>query len=222
METVGEGASAFQGVLDTATGKKQGYTQLIRGPDKDTWTTAFSNDIGRLAQGVGNRVKGTNTIFFVHHSKVPEGKQVTYGRIVVSIRPNKDETHQVRITVGGDNLSYDGPTAIQCARLITTNILLNSVVCTILALFMCTDIHNFYYNTPIVDLDYMKLPLSMFPQEIIEQQNLKDRLAVNGYVYMKIITGMPGLKQAEQIASDRLTKNLARNEYAPVPHTPYL
>ena len=44
-------------------GKTQGYTQLIYKPDKCTWTTAFSNDIRRLAQGVGNRVKGTINIF---------------------------------------------------------------------------------------------------------------------------------------------------------------
>ena len=111
MEIIGEGSVAFQEVLDPATGKTQGYMQLIRGPNKGTWTTAFSNEIGRLSQGVGNRIKDTNTIFFIHHSEVPEGKRVTYGRIVVSIRPNKAETHRVWITVGGDKLSYDGRTA---------------------------------------------------------------------------------------------------------------
>ena len=60
------------------------------------------------------------------------------------IRPNKVETHWVRITVGGDKISYDGPTATQCASLITTKILLNRVVSTILDLFMCADIHDFY------------------------------------------------------------------------------
>ena len=166
---MGKGAVAFQGVLDSATGKTQRYTQLIRRPGKGTWTTDFSNDIGRLAQGEGNRVKGKNTIFFIHHSEVPEGKAVTYGRIFVSIRSNKAETYWVHITVGGDKLSYEGPTATQCASLITTKILLNSVVSTILALFRCVDIHDFYYNTPMVDFEYMKLPLSMFPQDIIDQ-----------------------------------------------------
>ena len=196
METIGEGAVAFQGVLDPVTGKIQGYTQLIRGPNKDTWTTDFSKNIGRLEQGLRNRVKVTNTIFFVHHSEVPAGKRVTYGRIIVSISPNKAETHRVRITVEGDKLSYDGPTATQCARLITTKILLDGVVSTILALFMCADIHDFYYNTPMVDFEYTKLPLSMFPQEIVEKYNLKDCVATDGYVYMDIIKGMPGLKQS--------------------------
>ena len=68
----------------------------------------------------------------------------------------------------------------------------------------------------------MKLPLSMFPQEIIEQYNLKDPIAADGYVYMEIRKGMPGLKQAGRLASDRLTNNLASNGYSPVPHTPSL
>ena len=93
VETVGEGAVAFQGVLELATGKTQGYKQVIRGPDKGTWTISFSNESVRLGQGVGKRIKGTNTIFFIYHSGVLSGKRVTYGRIDVSIRPNKTETH---------------------------------------------------------------------------------------------------------------------------------
>ena len=87
----------------------------------------------------------------------------------MSISPNKAETHRVCITNGGDKLSYEGPTATKCASLIITKILLNSVVSTILEIFMCADIHDFYYNTPTVDFEYMKLPLSMFPQEIIQE-----------------------------------------------------
>ena len=65
----------------------------------------------------------------------------------------------------------------------------------------------------------MKLPLSMFPQEIIYQYNLKDLVVADGYVYTEIRKGIPGLKQAGRQASYRLTKNLARNGYDPVPHT---
>ena len=84
--------------------------------------------------------------------------------------------------MGGDKLSHYGPTATQCARLITTKILLKSVVSTTPALFMYTDIHDFYYNTPMVDFEYMKLPLRISPQEIIDQYNLKNLVAADGYV----------------------------------------
>ena len=59
-----------------------------------------------------------------------------HGRVVVSISTNKTETHQVRITVGGDNISYEVPTATQCTILITTKILLNHVVSTIFHMFI--------------------------------------------------------------------------------------
>ena len=65
----------------------------------------------------------------------------------------------------------------------------------------------------------MKLPLCMFPQEIIEKYNLKDLVAADGNVYTEIRKGIPVLNQARILARDWLTKNLARNEYAPVPHT---
>ena len=39
---------------------------------------------------------------------------------------------------------------------------------------------------------------------------------------MEIRRGVPGIKQAGRLSSDRMTKNLSRNGYSPVPHTPYL
>ena len=150
MEAVGEGAITFQGVIDPATGKTQGYMQLIFVPDKGTLTMDLSNNIGRLAQGIGNRIKGTNNIFFIHRSAVPADKRVPYGQIVVSIRPNKSKTYRVRINISGSRLLYEGPTATKCASLTTTNIILNSVVSTLMEMFMCADIHDFYYNTPMV------------------------------------------------------------------------
>ena len=64
----------------------------------------------------------------------------------------------------------------------------------------------------------MKLHLRIPPQEIVQQYNLQDLFAANVYVYKGIL----GLKQASRLASNRLTKNLTRNGYAPVKHIPYL
>ena len=74
----------------------------------------------------------------------------------------------------------------------------------------------------MVDFEYMKLPLSMSPQEILYQYNLKDLVSADGYIYMEIRKGTPDIKQAGRLSSNRLTKNLDRNGYAPVPHTPSL
>ena len=52
----------------------------------------MSNEIGRLAQG-NSRVQGTNTIFFITYENIPinRRKDITYARIVVDHRPQKQE-----------------------------------------------------------------------------------------------------------------------------------
>ena len=67
----------------------------------------------------------------------------------------------------------------------------------------------------------MKMQLKMIPQEFIHQYNLQG-LQENGWVYMKILKGMPGLKQAVRLANERLVHHLAPYGYAPVQHTPSL
>ena len=50
---------------------------------------------------------------------------------------------------------------------------------------MCTDIANFYLNNPMDIYEYMKLPLDIIPEEIIQKYNLRN-LAHIGFVYMEI------------------------------------
>ena len=62
------------------------YRHLIKSPThKDTWTRSFANELGRLAQGVAQREKGTNTTLFRSYAQISTDrrKDVTYGRIVV-------------------------------------------------------------------------------------------------------------------------------------------
>ena len=83
----------------------QEYKQLRRGPEADTWFMIFYNELGRLSQGLEMRMsKDNDTISFITRGKVPNGKMVTYGRIVEENRSYKAETHIVCITVGGDRL----------------------------------------------------------------------------------------------------------------------
>ncbi len=57
------------------------------------WMNA--NKFGQLAQGVGGRIKGTDTIFFIHKHQVPEDrwKDVTYAKFIWEFKPNKAEVH---------------------------------------------------------------------------------------------------------------------------------
>ena len=63
----------------------------------------------------------------------------------------------------------------------------------------------------------MKMKLKIIPQEIIDQYQLQD-LEENGWVYMKILKGMPGLKQAARLENERLVYHLAPYGYAQVQH----
>jgi hypothetical protein len=71
-------------VIHETTGQAMNYRVLSTGPDSTLWLRSTANDLGRLAQGVGQqrptdeRVAGTNTIFFIHKCDVPSGRKVTY------------------------------------------------------------------------------------------------------------------------------------------------
>ena len=67
---------------------------------------------------------GNSTIFFIHPSEIPSHKKVAYGRLVVDIRPLKEEKYRVRITVGGDKLNFCGDASSVAASLAKVKLLL--------------------------------------------------------------------------------------------------
>ena len=136
---------------------------------------------------------GNSTIFFIHPSEIPTHKKITYGRLVADIRPLKEEQFRVRITVGGDKLDFFGDASSVAASLATVKLLLNSVISTKGAVFSTADIKDFFYASFLPDPEYMKMQLKIIPQEIISQYNLLE-LAKDGWVYIKIIKSMSGLK----------------------------
>jgi hypothetical protein len=67
-------------VINEDTGTSLEYRHLINDTSTFTiWNEAAANEFGRLAQGVGNRIDGSNTIFFIPRQAVPKEKIVTYG-----------------------------------------------------------------------------------------------------------------------------------------------
>jgi hypothetical protein len=67
----------------------------------------------------------------------------------------------------------------------------------------------------------MKMPLSLFPQDIINYYGVLDKV-LHGYVYIVICKGMYGLPQAGIFANKLLKKHLAKHGYFEQPHTPGL
>ena len=59
-------------VKDAETGKVLNYRHLMQSPKhNETRNKSFANKFGRLANGVGGRIKGTNMIKFIHKRDVP-------------------------------------------------------------------------------------------------------------------------------------------------------
>ena len=95
-------------VIFPETGKSQEYIHLMKGPDKPKFTRAVANNIGRILQGI-RCIKVTYTCYFIHRHKVTQYSKVTYSRIVCDIMPHNKETHILRVAVGCDKLTYNGP-----------------------------------------------------------------------------------------------------------------
>ncbi len=89
-----------------------------------------------------------------------------------------------------------------------------------------TDIKNMYLGMPLDQYEYMKMPLSLFPQDIMDHYIMDhcDLLnkVLHGYVYMEICKEMYGLPQAGILVNKLLKKCLAKHGYFEQPHTPGL
>ena len=86
---------------------------------------------------------------------------------------------------------------------------------------MCLDIKNFYLSAPLDRFEYMKIPLSLFPQWTKTQYNL-DTHALNNFVYIEMRRAVWGLPQAGILANKLLKKRLAPHGYYKCANTPGL
>ena len=144
-------------VLNQDTGKLLEYCQLLHEPKhQEIWRKAGANEFGRLAQGVGGRIKGTTTIFFVHKHEIPQDriKDVTYIKFVSSIRAEKMDPHRIRATLDGNIIHYPNNVGTPTANLLLIKIFLNSIISTDGARFATADLSNFYLMTPLKQPEY--------------------------------------------------------------------
>ena len=136
--------------------------------------------------------------------------------------PNKSETHRIRLMVGGNLLDYAGTLPTPISTITTAKRLLNSVVSTPNVNCMMADIKNFYLNNLLPNPKYIKIHISVIPQEIIDEYSLLSIVNDKGFFYIKIVKGMYGLKQAGIIAHQDIIKHLAPYGYPLVKYTPGL
>ena len=200
------------------------YAKLVQNPILcEIWSRAMCKELGRLAQGYGE-TKGTNTIIFLTLDKIPRipsDRVVTYARIVVDYRPQKEDPNRVRITVGGNLINYPFELTTRTADITTSKIMWNLVISTPGAQYSAADVKFFYLGTPLDRAEYMRMKIDLIPQEFIDEYDLNTKVK-DGYVYMKIIKGMYGLPQAGILANKLLKERLSEHGYYEVQHTPGL
>ena len=138
---------------------------------------------------------GTNTFKILCPDQVliiPNDRVVTYSNIVVDYRSQKYEPNRVRITAGGNPIIYPGELTMITVDTTTSKILWNSVLSTKNAKYMCLDIKCFYLCAPMNRYEYIKMPISIFPQHVIEEYNQLEKV-YKGCVWIKTRRSIYGL-----------------------------
>ena len=85
------------------------YRHLMKyNQHKKVWKYSFANELGRLAQGTGKRVKGTDTILVIDYRYIPSErcKYIAYVCIVVDYRQKKEDPNRTGLTFGGNLTEY--------------------------------------------------------------------------------------------------------------------
>ena len=101
-------------VLEQETGKQLNYGQLRKHPRlQETWNKSFSNEMGRLCQGVGKGPNGkgktierTNTLIDINFEDIPKDRlnEIFYTSVVFEVRTGKKDPNRTRITICGTNI----------------------------------------------------------------------------------------------------------------------
>ncbi len=157
------------------------YRKSIKDPLlKDLWIKAMSKELHCLAQGCPGVTKGTNTIWYLSHAdicKIPQDRTVTYAHTVIDHCPQKEDPNSVCITVGGNLIDYPFELTTRTADMVASKILWNSVISSTKdARFAGTNIKKMYLETPLDWYEYMKMPIALFPTDIIEHFRLNEKV----------------------------------------------
>ncbi len=203
-------------VLDDKTGDLLKYCHLMKHPKyKDLWAKSFCTEIRCLATT-------TETIFFMKKDEIPQERKggKTYARTVCVYCNGKKDKYRTRIMMGSNLVNYPGDCRTPSADLITVKLLLNSIISTHHSKFMTLDHKDFYLMAPMKCYKYFSMTIELFPQDIINKYDLKDKVDHNGNAHCKVRCGMYGLRQAGIIAQELLQECLLAAKYSQSKLTP--
>jgi hypothetical protein len=122
--------------------------------------------------------------------------------------------------MGGNLINYPEDCGTPTADLLTVKLMFNSIISTLGAKFMTINIKDFYLMTPMDRFKYFRMKLDLFPQDIIDEYGLRNKVDTDGNVFCEVQQGMYGLPKAGIIAQDLLTKRLQKAGYRQSKDTP--
>ena len=122
--------------------------------------------------------------------------------------------------MGGNLINYPGDCGTPTANLLTVKVLFNSIISTPNARFMSIDIKDFYLKTPMARYEYFHMTLELFPEDVIQEYDLQNKVDANGNIHCEVRRGMYGLPQAGIIAQELLEERLLKAGYSQSKITP--
>ena len=85
---------------------------------------------------------------------------------------------------------------------------------------MSIEIKDFYLCTPMKRYEYFRMKLELFPEDIIQEYDLRNKVDATGNVHCEVRRGMYGLPQAGIIAQELLQERLLKAGYRQSKVTP--
>ncbi len=85
---------------------------------------------------------------------------------------------------------------------------------------MTLNLKDFYLMMPMKRYEYFRMKLDLFPQDIIHEYDLKNKVNHNGNVHCEVRQGMYGLPQAGIIVQELLEECLLEAGYSQSKTTP--
>ena len=126
--------------------------------------------------------------------------------------PHKTDPNRIISTVVGNLINYPGDVSTPTADTITAKIFINSTIYTPKDKYLVGYVKTFYLGTITTHYEYLRISITIIPQEITYQYNLLP-LVRNGYIYIEIQRGMYRLPQAVILANNQLTERLEPKGY---------
>ena len=157
---------------------------------KNTQRIGLSNELGQLAQGVGDCISGTDTIDFIRKHEVPSNKKITYANFICDYRPLKTELYRVRLTVGSDKLEYEYDSSSPATSLLETKLILSSTISDASkgARFSSADLKDHFLASPIPENEYMRIHERYFLEDIRLQYKISNLVNTDGYACARILS----------------------------------